>query len=303
VQAQQAIPVVGYLFLGSQSWNQPFFDAFMSGLVARGYIEGKNIRVLHRFADGHSDRLSALTTELVSLGARVIVTSGGAAIAAAHKAAPSVPIVSLIGPEPVDMGWAKSLAKPGGMITGVFFNTPAPKKLELLKELRPRATKFGWLMNGNNPATPYLRKQAVDGARRMGIELEVIELKELSELAAAFDRLRSLGVEGLGINSDPVFLSNPAPIAELALAHKLPSVGDDQSYVKAGGLMSRSANYLSIAPRCARFVDEILKGAAPRDLAVELTDDFELAVNQKTARQLGITLPAELLVQVNEMFE
>jgi putative ABC transport system substrate-binding protein len=101
---QQAIPVVGYLFLGSQSWNQPFFDAFLSGLAARGYIEGKNIRVLYRFADGHSDRLSPLTTELVSLGARAIVTSGGASIEAAHKAAPSVPIVSLIGPEPVDMG-------------------------------------------------------------------------------------------------------------------------------------------------------------------------------------------------------
>jgi putative ABC transport system substrate-binding protein len=128
-------------------------------------------------------------------------------------------------------------------------------------------------------------------------------LKELSELAAAFDRLRSLGVEGVAINSDPVFLSNPSPIAELALAHKLPSVGDDRSYVKAGGLMSRSANYRSIAPRCARFVDEILKGAAPGDLAVELTEDFELTVNPKTARELGITIPAELLVQVNEVIE
>jgi ABC-type uncharacterized transport system substrate-binding protein len=173
VQGQQAIPVVGYLFLGSQSSSQPFFDAFLSGLSARGYIEGKNIRVLYRYADGHSDHLSPLTTELVSLGARVIVTSGGAGI----ERRTSVPIVSLIGSEPVDLGWAKSLAKPGGMITGVFFNTPSPKMLELLKVLKPQATRFGLLMNGNNPATPYLRKQRVDGARRMGIELEVIEFE------------------------------------------------------------------------------------------------------------------------------
>ena len=226
------------------------------------------------------------------------MTSGGASIEAAHKAAPSVPIVSLIGPDPVMMGWAKSFAKPGGMITGVFFNTQAPKRFEVLKELRPQATRFGYLMNATNPATPYMRKNSVDGARTIGVELEVIELRELSELAAAFDRLGSLGVDGVVIAADPVFLSNPAPFAELALSHKLPSVGDDPSYAKAGGLISRSANYLAIAPRCTRFVDEILKGAAPGDLAVELTVDYELTVNLKTARELGITIPPEVLVRL-----
>jgi putative ABC transport system substrate-binding protein len=191
------------------------------------------------------------------------VTAGSASIEPAHKAAPSIPIVSLIGPDPVDMGWAKTLTEPGGMITGVFFRTQAPKRIELLKELRLQATKFGLLMNATNPATPYMRKNLVDGARTIGIELEVIELKELSEPAAAFDRLRSLGVEGVMITPDPVFLSNPVPFAERALAHKLPSVGDDRSYAKAGGLLSGSENYIAIAPRCARFVDEILKGAAP----------------------------------------
>jgi putative ABC transport system substrate-binding protein len=137
------------------------------------------------------------------------VTAGGASIQAAHKAAPSVPIVSLIGPDPVGMGWAKSLAKPGGMITGIFFNTQAPKKLELLKELTPHATRFGYLMNGNNPATPYLRKNNIDGARTIGIELEVIELKELSELAAGFDRLRSLGVEGVALMQIPFSFPTP----------------------------------------------------------------------------------------------
>jgi len=304
VQAQQqAIPVIGYLFLGTQQWNQPFFDAFLSGLAARGYIEGKNIRVLYRFADGHSDRLSPLTTELVSLGARVIVTAGGASIEAAHKAAPSVPIVSLIGPDPVMMGWAKSFAKPGGMITGVFFNTQAPKRFEVLKAVRPQATRFGLLMNATNPATPYMRKDSVDGARTIGVDLEVIELKELSELAAAFDRLASLGVEGVAIISDPFFNSHPTPFAELALSHKLPSVGDDPSYAKAGGLFSHSGNYLAISPRCARFVDEILKGAAPGDLAVELTVDYEITVNLKTAKELGVTIPPEVLAAATGVIE
>ena len=304
VRAQQlAIPVVGYLFLGSQRGYQPFKDAFLSGLASRGYIEGKNIRVLYRFADGHQDRLMPLTTELVSLGARVIVTTGTPSIQTAHKVAPSVPIVSLIGPDPVAMGWAKSLTKPGGMITGTFFSNQAPKRAELLKELVPQAIRFGVLLDGNNPANPYLRKNAVDGARTIGLELEFIELKELSEFAAAFDRLRSLGVEGVVVGADPIFFSNPEPSAELALAHKLPSVGDDRSFAKAGGLCAHGADYLAITPRAARFIDEILKGAAPGDLAAELSTDFQLTVNLKTARELGITVPPTVLARATEVIE
>jgi putative ABC transport system substrate-binding protein len=201
------------------------------------------------------------------------------------------------------MGWAKSFAKPGGMITGVFFNTQAPKRFEVLKKVRPQSSTFGYLMNANNPATPYLRKHALEGARTIGIELEVIELKELSAVAAAFHHFAALGVGGVAIASDPVFLSNPALFAELALSHKLSSVGDDPSYAKAGGLISRSANYLAIAPRSTRYVDEILKGATPGDLAVELTVDYELTVNLKTARQLRITIPPELLAQATEVLE
>jgi putative tryptophan/tyrosine transport system substrate-binding protein len=304
VQAQQqAIPVVGYLYLGSERTVEQYKEAFMSGFAARGYIEGKTFRLLSRFADGHTDRLAPLTTELVSLGARVILTAGGASIEAAHKAAPNVPIVSMIGPDPVMMGWAKSLAKPGGMITGLFFDSQSPKRFELLKELRPQATRFGLLMNAANPATPYMRKHSVDGVRTIGVELEVIELKELSELAAAFDRLSSLRVEGVAIAADPVFNSNPALFAELALAHKLPSVGDDRSFVKAGGLFTRTANYLAMAPRPARFVDEILKGAAPGDLAVELSMEYELTVNLKTARELGITIPPTVFAAATEVIE
>jgi putative ABC transport system substrate-binding protein len=304
VQAQQqAIPVVGYLGLESERAAQQYSEAYLSGFAALGYVEGKNIRLISRFADGHKDRLAPLTTELVSLGARVIVTTGGAAIEAAHKAAPSVPIVATMGPDPVMMGWARSLAKPGGMITGLFANTQSFKVFELLKEVRPQATKFGLFMNANNPATPYMRKYAVDGSRSIGIELEIIELKDLSELPAAFDRLRSQGVEGVSVTTDPVFNSNPALFAELALKHKLPSSGDDRTFAKAGGLFARSADYVKMASRPARFVDEILKGAAPGDLAAELSTDYQLTINLKTARALGVTIPPAVLARATDVIE
>jgi putative ABC transport system substrate-binding protein len=303
VQAEQAIPVVGYLGFGSERDVQQYSEAYLSGFAALGYVDGENIRLISRFADGDKDRLAPLTNELVSLGARVIVTTGGAAIDAAHKAAPSVPIVASMGPDPIMMGWAKSLAKPGGMITGLFVNTQSFKGFELLKELRPQATRFGLLMNANNPATPYMRKYAVDGTHTIGIELEVIELKDMSELAAAFDRLRSRGVEGVLITSDPFFNSNPALFAELALRHKLPSVGDDRTFAKAGGLFARSANYLAMAPRPARFVDQILKGVAPGDIAIELSDQYQLTINLKTARELGITIPLAVLAIATDVIE
>jgi putative tryptophan/tyrosine transport system substrate-binding protein len=304
VQAQQqAIPVVGYLGLGSERAARQYDEAYLSGFAALGYIEGKNIRLISRFADGDKDRLAPLTTELVSLGAKVIVTTGGAAIEAAHKAAPSVPIVAAMGPDPVMMGWAKSLAKPGGMITGLFANTQSFKKFELLKEVRPQATKFALFMNANNPATPYMRKYAVDGSHTIGIELEIIELKDLSEVAVAFDRLRALAVGGVAITSDPLFNSNPALFAELALKHKLPSVGDDRTYAKAGGLFARSINFHAMASRPARFVDQILKGVDPGDIAAELSDQDQLTVNLKTAKELGVTIPLPVITLATDLIE
>src|SRR5262249_48897767 len=157
-------------------------------------------------------------------------------IQAAHNAAPNVPIVSWAGPDPVMMGWARSLAKPGGMITGLFFISVVGKRLELLKEVRPQATTFGYLLNAANPGNPQFRRGANDAARALGIKLEIVEVKELSELRDAIGRMASLGVGGLVPTPDPVFSSNPAAIAKVAREHRLPSVGDDRSFVDAGGL-------------------------------------------------------------------
>jgi len=305
VHAQQlAMPIIGWLYLGSEDPSiRHALEGFRSGLAELGYAEGKNIRLLYRYADGHADRLSALTIELVSLGAMVIVTAGTTTIRAAHDAAPNVPIVTWGGANPLFMGWARTLARPGGMITGVFEINANSKKFELLKQVQPQATTFGYLMNATNPGNPLWREVVNDAARALHINLEIIEVKEPSEFADAFDRMRSLGVQGVGINLDPVFASNAAMIAELALRDKLPSVFDNADFVAAGGLFAFTNDYAYLARRSASYVDQILKGAAPGDLAMEQGNVYKLLVNLKTAKELGITIPPSVLARADEVLE
>jgi putative tryptophan/tyrosine transport system substrate-binding protein len=295
-------PVVGFLVLGSSD-TQEIIKEFQTGLAALGYVQDESIRVLSRFADGKVERLTEMTTELVSLGAKIIVTSSTTAIRTAHAAAPNVPIVSWAAADPVMMGWAQSLARPGGMITGLFLiASTVVKPFELLKELRPKAITFGYLMNASNPGNAHFRIEVDNLARTLGIKVETIELKELSELADAFNRLGSLGIEGLAVIPDPVFASNAASIAELARLHKFPSVGDDV-FLGAGGMFALSANYRAMARRSAWFVDRILKGTAPGELAAEQAAEFKLSVNLKTAKELGITIPATILARADEVIE
>jgi putative ABC transport system substrate-binding protein len=298
-----AMPTIGWLSLNSQPSDQWVIEAFRSGLEALGYTEGKNIRLQYRFADGRADRLFALTSELVSLGATIIVTSSTAAIRAAHDAAPNVPIVSWGSADPVLMGWAKTLSRPSGMITGVFQSGASNKRLELLKEVLPKATTFGLLMNATNPGYPLFRKVADDAARRLGINLEVVEVKDQSELADAIDRMASLGVAGLINPPDPVLGSNGARIAKLALKHKIPSAGDGRWFVDAGGLFAFDEEYGAMAKRSAWYVDQILKGTAPGDLPAERSTVVKLFVNLKTANELGITIPQSVLARADEVIE
>jgi putative ABC transport system substrate-binding protein len=261
-----------------------------------------NIRLLYRVANGNADQLSGLTHELVSLGARVIVTAGTTAIRAAHDAAPNVPIVAWAGADPVTMGWARTLTRPGGMITGVFEVASNAKQFELLKEVRPQATTFGFLMNAANPGNPLFKRLAVDTAHALGIKLEIIEVKNQSEIADAVDRMVSLGVEGLVIINDPVLGSNVATIVERARKYKLPSVGED-GFFNAGGMFGFSQGYPAMARRSAWHVDQILKGTAPGDLAAERSTMYRLLVNLKTAKELGITIPPSVLARADEVIE
>src|SRR5262245_19782977 len=244
---QPAMPTIGWLYLGSEPSNRDEVEGFRSGLAALGYTEGKNIRVLYRYADGDVDRLSALAVELVALGATIIVTTSSGSVRAAHDAAPNVPIVTWAGPNPVLMGWAQTLARPGGMITGVFEAQQIGKKFELLREVRPQATTFGFLLTAYHPTVPLTRKGVDSAARTLGINVEIIEVKEISELADAFDRMKSLGVAGLAVNSDPVFSSNVEMLVELARIHKLPTVFEDSRFVPAGALFAFANDFVYLA--------------------------------------------------------
>jgi len=300
---QPTVPTIGWLYLGTEFSIRTVLEGFRSGLADLGYTEGKNIRVLYRFADGNVDRLSALAGELVSLSATIVVTSHTTAIRAVHDAAPNVPIVSWGAGDPIMMGWAQSLARPGGMITGLFIlSSNIIKPFEVLKELRPQANTFGFLMNASNPGKTRYESVIEDAARALGVKVEIIEVKGPSEFADAFSRMRSVGVEGVTYSPDPVFGSNLAAIAELARLHKFPSVGDP-GFISAGGLIALGPNYVGMAKRSASFVDQILKGTAPGDLPAEQPTDFKLFVSLKTAKELGITIPATIFARADEVFE
>jgi putative tryptophan/tyrosine transport system substrate-binding protein len=300
---QPAMPTIGYLSSEHRLQEIGIVKAFLSGLTVLGYTEGKNIRVLYRYADLNADRLSGLAIELVSFGATVIVTGGSTAIVAAHDAAPNVPIVVLAGADPVTMGWAQTLARPGGMITGVFLSGSSSKRLELLKEVRPKATTFGFLMDPTNPVNPVVRKDVDNAARKLGINLEIIEVKDQSALADTLERMGARGVAGVALSPDPLFSSNAQTIIDLARIHKLPVLGATLDFVPAGGLFTLSWDYLATAKRAAWYVDQILKGTAPGDLPAELTTEYRLLVNLKTAKELGITIPASVLVRAYEVIE
>ena len=189
--ARKQLPVVGFLEFGSERRLRgppDVIEAFRSGLAALGYIEGQNIRLIYRFAEGRAERLSDLTTELVSGGAKIIVTASTTAIRAAHNAAPTIPLVSWASGDPVELGWAQSLARPGGMITGmsIMGSELLVKRLDLLKQVRPQATAFGALLHGANPGNPIFARHLADGAGRLGVKVHVLEVKEITKLARGF---------------------------------------------------------------------------------------------------------------------
>src|SRR5262249_36711961 len=283
---------------------RPVIDAFRSGLATLGYVEGESVRIVYGVADGRAELLPDIVKGLVRSGAKVIVTSSSAAVRAAHAAAPTVPIVSWAAADPVAMGWAQSMARPGGMITGLFLVTSALEKpLELLKQVRPSATAFAYLFNAANPGNPHFRKTVEVGAAQLGIKVHVLEVKEPSELADTFRRIASLGAEGVDIIPDPVLGPKQAEITDLARQHRLPTVAEGPSFANAGCLLAFSVNHAALARRSAWYVDQILKGISPGDLPAEEPTEYKIVINLKTAKTLGLTVPPILLARADEVIE
>ena len=303
--AQPATKVarIGFLIPASASSYASRVEALRAGLRDLGYVEGRNLLIEFRVADGKYDRLVDLATELVRLEVEVIVTGGTPGTRAAKQATATIPIVMAVSGDAVATGLIASLARPGGNITGTTYFDPElhAKRLELLKATVPRATRIGALINPDNPQTmastlPALRR----AAESMKVELFLFEARSPSEFEGAISAMTKERVEAVEIADDPMFLGNLRAIADIVASRRLPSTGAKE-FAEAGGLLGYGVNFAETFRRAAYFVDKLLKGAKPNDLPVEQATKFELVINLKTAQTLGLTIPQSLLLRADEV--
>jgi len=281
-------------------------SAFMQALAERGWIDGKNVVFERRAIDGKRERLDELAAELVRLKVDVIVTLG-VGVAAARKATQSIPIVAFGVNEPVKMGFAHSYARPGGNVTGLTFEaglTIDSKSFELLKEAVPSAKRVALLARS---AGELLQRPYLEGippvAKALNVDLLVVEANAPEDFESAFTRMREGSADALFVPGDALFTFHRVRIAELALKHRLPMGGPSAQFAEAGGLIGFSSDFTYNLRRAADYVDRILKGANPGDLPFEQPSKFQLAVNLKTARALGIKFPQTLLVRADQVIE
>jgi ABC-type uncharacterized transport system substrate-binding protein len=283
-------------------------DALRQGLHERGYVEGQNIIIEVRGAEGQIERFPARAKELVGLGLDVIVATNSLAARAVQQATTTIPIVVPIMGDPVGDGLVASLARPGRNITGLTFLGPAlvPKRLGLLKEALPTVTRVATLWHpgayGERTMTDMMQ-QAMEAARSLDLQLEFVAVQGPDELDEAFSRIAGEGVDALLVFPSPMLFTERRRIAHLALKHRLPSMAMGSEFVQLGGLMSYGASISDMHYRAAAFVDQILKGANPGDLPVQVPTKFEFAINLKTAKALGLTIPLTLQAQADEVIE
>jgi len=281
------------------------FDAFRSGLADLGYVEGKNIIIERRSPEGKSQRLDAFAAELVGLNVGVLVALTPPAFRAAIKATQTIPIVMRTSIDPVEAGIVTSLAHPGGNVTGIFslYDELNGKRLELLKEAIPTVSRVMLLWNPVSRGEEGLLKVAMDAARRLGLHPLPAAVNNASEFGNAFTSVRREHANGLLVLRTPLIVANMAPIAKLANAARLPAIYDEAAYTEAGGLMSYGASLTDLYRHAAVLVDKILKGAKPGDLPIEQPTKFELVINMKTAKTLGIKIPQSILVRADKVIE
>jgi putative ABC transport system substrate-binding protein len=300
---QKAMPVIGFLSGGSP--NAPLVAAFRQGLSESGYVEGQNVAIEYRWAEGNYDRLPALAADLVGRKVDVIATTGGTPSALAAKTATStIPIVFSSG-DPVEQGLVASLARPGGNLTGFsIMNTELmPKRVELVSELVPQTKVIALLVNPNNPNTEGIAREVQDAARVKGLQLQIVKASTESEIDTAFASLVQLHAGALVVNVDPFFNSRREQLLALASQHALPAIYGWRELAVAGGLISYGMNFALNYREVAMYVGKILKGAKPADLPVQQPTKFELVVNLKTATALGLTIPPSILAAADEVIE
>jgi putative tryptophan/tyrosine transport system substrate-binding protein len=303
---QREMPVVGLLSPGSPDTRRVQLAAIRRGLTETGYVEGRNYAMEYRWWGDQQNRLPALAAELVGLRPAVIVAPSGAAGGLAAKAATTtIPIVFEMGVDPVALGLVPSLNRPGGNVTGITsLNVEVgPKRLELLREIAPRARALALLVDPTNVGSEQLLHESHAAARTLGVDLHVINARTPAEIDAAFATLPSLGAGGLVVAPAPLFASRTQQLVELVFSHAMPAVYFNRELVVAGGLMSYGGNIADTHRLAGVYAGRILKGEKPADLPVQQATRIELIINMKTAKALGLTFPITLLGRADEVIE
>jgi putative ABC transport system substrate-binding protein len=299
---------VGTLFSASREDAVPRIAALERGLASLGYVAGQNVVFVHRYADDAKlTRVAELATELVQAGVDVVVTATNPTTTAMMKATSTVPIVMAVGVEPVSAGLVASITRPGGNVTGLTFDVDpaqlAGKRLGILKELVPSLARVGVLWNPTYGPGGLRFKGTEDAGRKLGIAVISARVTEPGELEPAFAELQRARAQALIVMSDPMTAAQRKRIAELAASHRLPAIYALREFVEAGGLSSYATSLVDQYRRAAGYVDRILKGAKPGDLPIEQATKFELVINLKTAKALGLTIPPSLLQRADQVIE
>jgi len=304
-QAQQPtkIPPIGFLIASSLSAQSARIEAFRQGLRELGYVEGKNIVIEYRSAEGKPDRLPALAAELVRLKVDVIVTAGATSTRAAKEVTVTIPIVMTSDGDPVASGFVASLARPGGNITGLSTLAPelSGKQLELLKETIPKLSRVAVFGTSTRAGNAQALKEIELAAGAFKVQFQYLDIRDPKDIETAFREARKGRAEAVLVLASPVFNSHRKQLTDLAVKSRLPAIYPTSEFVQDGGLMTYGVNNTDLARRAATYVDKILKGAKPADIPVEQPIKFELIINLRTAKQIGLTIPPNVLVRADKV--
>jgi putative ABC transport system substrate-binding protein len=303
---QPGLPVVGVLGGGTRDASETALSAFIQGLNGTGYVDGRNMAIEYRWANGQYDRLGAMTADLVQRRAAVIATFSGTPTARAAKAATAtIPIVFVLGSDPVAAGLVRSLSRPGGNLTGVTNLTIelAQKRLEVLHDLVPKVSTIGVLVNPANSVDESLIKETEAAAHTLGLRVYVLRAQVDSDFQPAFEDLIQQPTAGLVVAGDPFHLTRRYQIVALAARYRIPTIYYSREYVKVGGLMSYGPNVATAYGLAGAYAGRILKGEKPGDLPVQQPARFEIVINLQTAKALGIEVPPQLIARADEVIE
>ncbi len=306
-EAQQAkkVPRLGFLSAVSPSTISARIEAFKQGLRELGYVEGKNIAIEWRYAEGKVDRLSELAAELVRLRVDIIVSAGPTVTRPAKEATSTIPIVMALDDDPVGSGFVASLARPGGNITGLSTLAPeiSGKQLELLKEIVPKLTRVAVIGNSTRAGTAQMLKETELAAEALKVQLQYLEVLAPKDIESAFQASSKGRADAVLVLTSPVFLSQRTQTAEFAVKSRLPAIYSWPENVEDGGLMTYSVSITDLFRRAATYVDKILKGAKPADLPVEQPKKFDFIINLKAAKQIGLTIPPNVLARADRVIK